>query len=229
VALALLSALQPAGNARAIPFLAKTDFATGAAPWSVATGDLSGDGKPDLAVANGGGGVSILLGDGAGSFGTRTDFPTGTLPASVAIGDLNRDGKRDLAVANNGASTVSVLLGDGAGSFGAAAGFATGVNPYSVAIGDVNGDGKPDLAVANNGAGTVSILLGDGAGSFGAKADSRPAPFPSPWPSATSTLMASPTSRSPTTTPIPCRSLLATAREASGRRPTSRPAAIRSA
>jgi hypothetical protein len=115
--------------------------------------------------------VSVLLGNGDGTFGAKTDFGTGADPNSVAIGDLNGDGKPDLAVANEPSNTVSVLLGNGDGTFGAKTDFGTGASPNSVAIGDLNGDGKPDLAVANYLANTVSVLLGNGDGTFGAKTD----------------------------------------------------------
>ena len=70
--------------------------------------------------------VSILLGDGAGSFSAATNFGAGTNPVSVAVGDFNGDGKQDLAVANFGSDNVSILLGDGAGSFSAATNFGAG-------------------------------------------------------------------------------------------------------
>ena len=71
-------------------FGANTDFATGTNPIPVAIGDLNGDGKPDLAVANYySNTVSVLLGNGDGTFGAKTDFGTGSIPFSVAIGDLN--------------------------------------------------------------------------------------------------------------------------------------------
>ena len=65
----------------------------------------------DLAVAdNAANTVSVLPGNGDGTFAPRTDFGTGNTPWFVAIADLNRDGKPDLATANGTASTVSVLL-----------------------------------------------------------------------------------------------------------------------
>src|SRR5205807_1568483 len=137
-------------------------FATASAPLSVAAGDLNGDGRPDLAVANyGANTVSVLLnttapGAATPSFAPRLDFPTGTNPFSVAIGDLNGDGRPDLAAANCGANTVSVLRnttapGAATPSFAARQDFATGTEPRSVAVGDLNGDGRPDLVVANLG------------------------------------------------------------------------------
>jgi hypothetical protein len=154
-----------------VSFAAKQDFATGTTPFSVAIGDLDGDGKPDLAVANlNFASVSVLRntstsgGIGTGSFAARVDFATGFGPRSVAIGDLDGDGQPDLAVANGGSNTVSVLRntstsgGIGTGSFAAKQDFTTGFSPISVAIGDLDGDGKPDLAVANLGSNTVSVL-----------------------------------------------------------------------
>jgi len=163
-----LAALVPVSVsfAQTVSFSLATNFAAGLNPSSVAIGDLNGDGKPDLAVANvSSGTVSILLGAGAGAFGPATGFAVGFLPFFVTIGDLNGDGKPDLAVANVGSNTVSILLGDGAGAFGPATDSAVGSNPFSIAIGDLNGDGKLDLAVSAGG--SVSILLGTGAGAFG--------------------------------------------------------------
>jgi hypothetical protein len=138
----------------------------------VAIGNLNGDGKPDLVVANLNSiTVSVLLGNGDGTFGTRTDFATGSNPLSVAIGDLNGDGKSDLATASRYSNSVSVLLGNGNGTFGVKTDFATGTQPYCAAIGDLDGDGNSDLAVANYSSNTVSVLLGRGDGTFGAKTD----------------------------------------------------------
>ena len=168
-------------------FAAKQDFVTGTAPASVTLGDLNGDGKLDLAVANfNSDTVSVLLntttpGAATPSFAAKQDFAMGASPASVTVGDLNGDGKLDLAVANEDSNTVSVLLnttapGAATPSFAAKQDFATGAKPLSVTLGDLNGDGKPDLAVANNGSNTVSVLLnttvpGAATPSFAAKQD----------------------------------------------------------
>ena len=56
------------------------------------------------------GSVSVLLGNGSGSFGAKTDFATGRYPTSVAVGDINGDGKQDLVTADWGGGGVSVLL-----------------------------------------------------------------------------------------------------------------------
>jgi hypothetical protein len=109
--------------------------------------------------------VSVLLGNGDGTFQAARSFAAGSGPASVAVGDFNGDGHLDVAVANEVSSgTVSVLLGNGDGTFQAARGFAAGIYPASVAVGDFNGDGLPDLAVTGGGA--VRVLLGNGDGSF---------------------------------------------------------------
>ena len=167
-----------------VTFAAETHFGAGSGVRSVAVGDFNGDGKQDLATANSNlGNVSVLLGNGAGSFSAATNFAVGgTSPQSVAVGDFNGDGKEDLAVANQGSNNVSVVLGDGTGGFSAPANFGVGSNPISVAVGDFNGDGKQDLAVANQGVNqgtdTVSVLLGNGAGGFSAATNFAVGTFP---------------------------------------------------
>ena len=160
-----VGAAAPTGSAPS--FARARSYPTGYGPNSVAIGDLNGDGKPDLATANGT--VSVLLNRGDGSFQAKRDYKTAGAN-SVAIGDLNGDGKPDLATA--GANSVSVLLNNGDGSFAAKHDYATGRGPLAVVIGDLNRDGRPDLATAND-AFSVSVLLNRGDGSFAAKRDYR--------------------------------------------------------
>ncbi len=143
---------------------------------SVAIGDLNGDGRLDLVISddqgtNGVSSVSVLIGNGDGTFGQGAAYDAGLEPVSVAISDLNRDGKQDLAVANYRSSTVSVLLGRGDGSFDGKVGYGVGDGPVSVAVGDLNGDGSPDIVVANANSNTVSVLLGIGDGTFRPRMD----------------------------------------------------------
>src|SRR5207244_7973288 len=62
--------------------------------------------------------ISMLLGNGDGTFSSAISLVAGSEPASVSVGDFNNDGNQDLAVTNEDSSNVSILLGDGAGNFG---------------------------------------------------------------------------------------------------------------
>ncbi len=167
-----------------IAFDAKQEQTTGTTPKSVSIGDIDGDGKPDLAVANSGSNtVSVLRNtstSGTVSFAAKIDFTTGSSPVSVSIGDIDGDGKPDLVVANSVDNSVSVLRNtstSGTVSFASKVDFTTGSGPTSVGIGDIDGDGKPDLAVtngANGGNNSVSVLRSTsttGAISFASKVD----------------------------------------------------------
>ena len=110
--------------------------------------------------------VSVLLGNGDGTFQSAVSYATGSDPGYVAVGDLTGNGKQDLVVVNDGDGTVSVLLGNGNGMFQTQQTYAAGSEPSSVAIADLNGDGIPDLVVSDEGNDAVSVLLGNGNGTF---------------------------------------------------------------
>jgi hypothetical protein len=143
-------------------------------PQMLAVADVNGDGALDLIVANecatqecGHGSVSVLLGNGDGTFQSQTLFTTGSDSTFVAVGDFNGDGWPDLAVVNHDEGTVGILLGSGDASlFDPQVTYPVGRNPRGVAVGDFNQDGILDLAVSNTSDGTVSILLGNGDGTF---------------------------------------------------------------
>ena len=159
------------GNINTASFATKIDFTTGLLPSSIAIGDMDGDGKPDLIIANARSyTVSIVRNTGnignitSSSFAAKVDFATASLPYSVAIGDLDGDGKLDIAIANESNSTVSVFRNTSSSgsitsnSFAGKIDYATSFLPFSVAIADIDGDGKPDLVVANEDSANVSVL-----------------------------------------------------------------------
>jgi type II secretory pathway component GspD/PulD (secretin) len=148
----------------------RTDFTVGHSPSGVVVGDFNGDGKLDLAVTNEGDNtVSILLGNGDGTFQTQKTFATGLGPDAIVAADFNGDGKLDLAVANLTDNTVSIFLGNGDGTF-AAGTTITGMNtPVAMITGDFRNAGKTDLAVLDQADGLVSVLLGNGDGTFANK------------------------------------------------------------
>ena len=176
------------GNNTVSVLLGKTDgtfkplvsYPTGPAPTAVVVGDFNGDGNLDLAVTNGNcvyvypsydcgpSTVSILLGNGDGTFRPHFDYSAGTQPSSLVAGDFNGDRKLDLAIGNADGS-VSVLLGNGDGTFQTQTVYAA-CGGQALTIGDFNGDGKLDLAVACPQ--SVSVLLGNGDGTFRKHLDS---------------------------------------------------------
>ena len=155
----------------AISFATNVDFPTGNYPQGLAIGDLDGDGKPDLAIANNSDNtVSLLRNTGSSgtiSFATHVDVPTGNGPYDLVIADLDGDGHPDLAVDDQSGGSVSVhrnLSTAGTISISSNTDYVTGDFPSSIAAADLDGDGKPDLATANNTDHTFSILRNKGSG-----------------------------------------------------------------
>ena len=170
-----ISILRNITIANSISFAAKVDFATGSTPRSVAIGDVDGDGKPDLVVANSEPAsttVSVLRNTttsgiiDASSFAAKVDFTTGLSPFDVTLADLDGDGKLDLAVANQFSNSISLLRNTAtpgsitASSFAGKVDFGTGTNthPLSIEIGDLDGDGLPEIVTANSSTSSVSVL-----------------------------------------------------------------------
>ena len=117
-------------------------FTVGNGPFWVSAGDFNGDGIQDLVTSNrGSNDVSVLLGNGDGTFQAARNFPAGGGAGYVGVGDFNRDGIQDLVTADYNSGTVSELLGVGDGTFLPPRTFPAGdTNPNSLAIGEFNGE-----------------------------------------------------------------------------------------
>ena len=153
-------------------FAAKIDFPVGTGPNALAIGDLNGDGKPDIAVANQGSNTVSILRNiaNAGAFTTASlaakfDLSSsGASPYFVSIGNVDSDSLPDIVVTNLISNNVSVIKNNYtsgtllASSFVPAVSFATNTYPFSAAITDVDGDGKADLLVPDYGKSSVSVF-----------------------------------------------------------------------
>jgi hypothetical protein len=156
-------------------FLPKVDYRTGQRPHQVVIGDLTGDGKPDLATGNRSDTVSVLANRGNGTFAPPSAYRAGSGPRAIAIADLNGDGRLDLATANTNAdvNTVSVLINRGRGAFRPKRDYRAGNGPFAIAIGDLNGDRSGDVAVAVSSGNGVSVFTNKGDGSLLPRRDYR--------------------------------------------------------
>ena len=156
IAVSAASAVQPLSFSR-------SEIPAGPSCCSIVTGDLNGDGKPDLVVTfsdsldAGGRQFLVLMGRGDGTFANRNIVELGQSSLLVAAVDVNGDNKADLIITTPFKGDSFVLPGNGDGTFQAARMIGAGV----LRVADFNGDGKPDLLCAG-----LVVRLGNGDGTF---------------------------------------------------------------
>ena len=149
-------------------------YAVGSGAVSVAIADVNNDGKPDILVTNfDDATISVLLGNGDGTFKTQTTVPVALGPTYVTAADMNHDGKLDLIVSSSKADSFGVLLGDGDGTFQAETntplGPFTNVAPLqTLLVADFNHDGNLDVITTTSALNAQTVLYygGNGDGSF---------------------------------------------------------------
>lgn len=136
----------------------------------VAIGDLTGDGRNDIAVSIGGNVPNSWLGlfiqNQEGSFGPVQMLSAYHIPEAIEVADVNGDGRSDVVLGNGGWNTVSIYTQDSCGNLNPfetyAVPYQSHFNPQGLAVSDINSDGKNDISIANYNYGLVS-LLGTGA------------------------------------------------------------------
>jgi Domain of unknown function (DUF4347)/NPCBM/NEW2 domain/Glucose / Sorbosone dehydrogenase/FG-GAP-like repeat/Calx-beta domain len=147
-------------------------YSTGTSTHGITSADFNGDGRLDLVTANAtDNNVSVLLGNGNGTFSSAVNFGVGIRPKSVFAADFNQDGRLDLFTANQDSNDVSVLLGNGNGTFATAVNYAGTSGSHEAVAADVDGDGDIDIAVTGTGASSVRVMRNNGNGTFGSFAE----------------------------------------------------------
>ncbi len=130
--------------------------------------DFNGDGNTDITVANiNDNTISVLLGNGNGSYAPQQTIGVGTTPRGIAVLDVDGDGDGDIVNSNLGSNNLSLHLNDGNGVFGTATTLNSGLNgEWSLASGDMNNDGFLDIVVASGTSSQIQVLTGNGNGTF---------------------------------------------------------------
>jgi hypothetical protein len=129
-------------------------------PTAVATGDLNGDGIPDIALTTFfGKGLNILLNRGDGTLGSAQSYQVGSNPTGVLIGDFTNEGHGDVLTTNNFGDSLTLYPNFGTGLLLGALTFAVGDRPAMSAAADFNGDGFVDVVTSNGNANSIAVLL----------------------------------------------------------------------
>jgi hypothetical protein len=158
-------------------FQSPQPYGAGDNPYFLAVADVNNDTHADIVAANRGcrfgpdpcissNDISILLGNGDGTFQAEQRFIVGDGPFSVALADLNGDNLIDIVTANEISNDISVLFGLGGGTFNPQQVYPVGEGPDSLAIADFNVDANLDIIVVNSNTNDVSVLVNDGNGGF---------------------------------------------------------------
>jgi hypothetical protein len=139
----------------------------------VASGDLDGDNKQDLAVSfqrtlSSQSGVIVFYGNGTGGFRIGETYLLGAGAMSrPVIADVTGDGKRDVLAGNLDSGQISVLANQGDGTLNVSGATLVAPNPVTIHVADFNQDGRPDVIVANGGTSQATVFRNTGGGAFG--------------------------------------------------------------
>jgi hypothetical protein len=145
-------------------------YTVGVEPQQTVVADFNHDGNLDLVMPDFTSlQLTVLLGNGDGTFRHGKQLPTALDGSVVAVADFNGDGNLDIAAAEygfGGPGTLQIFLGKGDGTFETAITHTIAPSPYDMTVADLNGDGIADLAIASNGTNAVTVMFGNGDGTF---------------------------------------------------------------